>query len=438
MCILTPVGGIPKSERGSSMIKRFWIALLGLILLLLLPTPLFVNARLLPAPAATPTATILLPHRVYLPLVMKVFPPIIKSVVLFCTPKFIRDFDNPDAFIAAFFDHYAWLVDRPYREVILIFAVGNSEHILEYQGKAYWDSSVEWARYINNHFDRPFSEAMLTYTQLHTIVLKFKAEAARRGISFKIYDQIDQAYEFCRTDFKSNRHPECMRPEKPWANYAGYEIMKTLNADLFSYATAPLGIEQGKNCGDFLVEQTAVYVNDLEFDGILYGNQLGTRGHWSPDGGPGFSEEEAAAILHFFQYSKEKLGDKDLMWFDSYNNLQIEHDRYSMPAEAYQYFDYIIASGFCVVTDSGRYVDNLNSKMTLRPAVRVLATLDYVDPWYDYNSKDEFPEESQYLETVAIENFARIDGVVLFGNDELGNFIPQEFFVDFAEEFGAP
>jgi len=420
------------------MIKRFWLALSGLILLMSLFTSLLGNVRSSSAQSATPPATILFPQRFYLPLVMRVFPPITKDIVLFCTPKFIRDFDNPDASIAAFFDHYAPLIEGRHREAILIFAVGNSDHILGYQGKAYWDEPVEWARYINNDLEHPFSEATLTYTQLHAIVLKFKAEAARRGIPFKIYDQIDQAYEFCRTDFKLGRHPECMRPEKPWGAYAGYEIMNTMNADPSVYATAPQGIAQGKNCGDFLVEQTDAYVNDLEFDGILYGNQLGTRGHWFPEGGPGFSEEEAAAILHFFQYSKEQLGDKELMWFDSYNNLQIERDRYSVPAEAYQYFDYLMASGFCAVTDSDRYVDNLNSKVTLRPTVRVLATLDYVDPWYDYNSKDAFPEESQYLEAVAIENFARIDGVVMFGNDELGAFIPQELFMDFAEAFVAP
>jgi uncharacterized protein YajQ (UPF0234 family) len=82
--------------------------------------------------------------------------------------------------------------------LILIFAVGNSEHILQYQGTDYWDLTAEWARYINNV--EVFSEAELTYTQIHDIVLAFKDEAAQRGIPFKIFDQIDQAYEFCRTN----------------------------------------------------------------------------------------------------------------------------------------------------------------------------------------------------------------------------------------------
>jgi hypothetical protein len=212
--------------------------------------------------------------------------------------------------------------------------------------------------------------------------------------------------------------------------------MAELDSDEHVYATAPGGIPQGKNSGDFLVEQVAAYVHDLEFDGILYGNQLGTRGHWHPEGGPGFSEQESAAISHFFQYSQEQLGDKELMWFDSYNNLQIEHDRYSVPAQAYQYMDYIMVSGFCVITTPERYQDNLSSKISLRGVTKLLATLDYVDPWYDYDSQDDFPQESAQLEQVAIDNYYLIDGLVMFGNDELGNLIPQDTITAFTSKFG--
>ncbi len=365
-----------------------------------------------------------------------------KTIALFCTPKFIQDFDNPVPSITTFFDHYSPLTQENCRELILIFAVGNSEHILQYQGQDYWRVPLEWARYIND--DKPFtepeeifSEAELNYQQIHNVVLKFKEEAARRNIPFKIFDQIDQAYEFCYTNFKSNRHPECMAPDIPWEKYGGYEIMAQLQADHYVYATARQGIPQGKNAGDFLAEQAAAYVHDLEFDGILYGNQLGTRAHWLPDGGPGFSEKESEAILHFFRYSKEKLGDKDLMWFDSYNNIKIEHDRYSVPLEAYQHLDYIIVSGFCVITDPDRYLDNLNSKISLRSVTDILATLDYVDPWYDYNSRDKFPEESRRLEEIALEKYDQIDGLVMFGNDEEGNFIAANLVTDFSKGFGS-
>ncbi len=365
--------------------------------------------------------------------------PIGKSVVLFGTPKIIQDFDNPEPSIHAFFDHYAPFTDDVYGELILIFAVGNSEHILQYQGHDYWDMSVEWARYIGveGQFDHAiFSDDILTYQHIHDIVLAFKSEAQQRGINFKIFDQIDQAYEFCLTNFKGVRHPESMQPDMPWTEFGGYEIMASLNADYFHYATAPHGIEQDKNAGDFLAEQTAAYVHDLEFDGILYGNQLGTRGHWHADGGPGFSETEGNAILHFFQHSKEMLGDKDLMWFDSYNELTIEHARYSVPSEAYQYLDYLMVSGFCTITTPERYMANINSKIPLRNVTRILATLDYVDPWYTYNSKDIYAYESVQLEDTAIHYFDRMDGLVMFANDEQGNLIPAEIIEDFSHDYG--
>ncbi len=369
-------------------------------------------------------------HTLYLPLIRQAPT---KSFVLFGTPKFIADFDNPEPSINAFFDHYLPYVDGHPAEIILIFAVGNSEHILQYKGTAYWDEPVSWANLLNN--ETVWSDAELTYTQIHNIVLAFKAEAKNRGIAFKIYDQIDQAYEFTSTNFKTVRHREAMLPETPWKNYAGYEIANALHADNFVYATAPTGIAEGKNAGDFLAEQTAVYIHDLEFDGVLYGNQLGTRGHWHADGGPGYSDEEAQAILYFFQYSKQLLDTKDLMWFDSYNHLAIERDRYSVSIEAYQYLDYLMASGFCVITTSERYEANLASKITLSGVTRVLATLDYVDPWYDYDSMIDYPEESEHLEVVAIDNFHSIAGVVMFANDELGNFIPAEQVTDFAARF---
>lgn len=371
-------------------------------------------------------------EKAYLPIIINE-PHRLKSIVLFGTPKIIDDFNNPQPQIDQFFDHYEPFYKDQYAELILIFAVGNSEHILQYKGVESWDEEVAWANLIDEK--ELFSDQTLTYEQIYAITQAFKREADSRNLRFKIYDQIDQAYEFTRTNFKSVRHREAMRPERPWSKYAGYEIMNALDADDFVYATQPNGIPQGKNAGDFLVEQTAAYINDLEFDGVLYGNQLGTRGHWAPTNGPGFSDQEAAAIRHFFEYSQLMLGDKDLMWFDSYNNIQIEHDQYSVPAEAYQYIDYLMASGFCVITTSERYEDNLNSKLTLAPMTKILATLDYVDPWYSYDSMTDFPEESAHLEEVAIAKFFAIDGVVMFANDEFGNLIPADKVESFASRF---
>src|SRR5687768_1614106 len=60
---------------------------------------------------------------------------------------------------------------------------------------------------------------------------------------------------------------------------------------------------------------SAVYLRDLGFDGILYRNQLGTRGRWLAEMSPGRSDAETAAISAFFEYSERKLDELELMWF---------------------------------------------------------------------------------------------------------------------------
>ena len=351
-----------------------------------------------------------------------------QTLVLFATPKIISDFGDPEVEVAHFLDHYAPLTLRA-SETIVIFGVGNSEHILEYRGADYWDDGVEWARYTG--FRRPVSDRVLNYHQVDEIVRAFKSHAATTGIELKVFDQIDQGREFADTDFKDNRHPECLAR----AYEDAYDIRVRMTGDDFMYASAPNGIEEGTLCGEFLADQVAHYVDDLGFDGILFGNQLGTRGHWLSKNGPGYSVGEATAIHDFLEYSQAALGKKELMWFDSYNNVDIERESFSFPTDGYRFFDYLIAAGFCVITVTDRYIDNLESKLLLNDRTRVLATLDYVDPWYSYDSMIDYPKESARLEEIAIESRHRIDGIVLFANDEVGALVPGALVESFADRF---
>ena len=351
-----------------------------------------------------------------------------QTVVLFATPKILSDFTDPEADVAQFLDRYEPLISRA-SETIVIFAVGNSEHILEYRGKDYWDDGVEWARHTG--FRNPVSNRTLNYHQIVRIVDAMKSRAASAGTELKIFDQIDQGREFAYTDWKDNRHPECL--DRDYEDT--YDIRARLTRDHFTYASAPDGIEEGTLCGHFLADQVAHYVHDLGFDGILYGNQLGTRGHWVADFGPGYSVDEATAIHEFLEYSREALGEKGLMWFDSYNNVDIERETWSFPSDGYSFFDYLIASGFCVITNSAKYIDNLKSKLLLSDQTRILATLDYVDPWYLYDSMTDYPVESARLEEIAIRYRDRIDGIVFFANDEVGALVPRELIGSFAERF---
>lgn len=350
-----------------------------------------------------------------------------QSIVLLVTPKMIPDFDNPEPAIAAFLDHYHPLTSLG-AETIVIFGVGNSDHILNYRGSGYWSDRAEWARLTDG---LPVSTRTLDYNQIAGIVRAFKARAAASGMNLKVYDLIDSGTEFTpANNFKDYRHNECMTIE-----FLSYNVGARLLADDSVYASAPNGITAGTLCGHFLVDQTARYLEDLGFDGILYKNQLGTRGRWVPGNGPGYSDAEAAAIDEFLEYSRTVLEGWDLMWFDSYNNVSVERETFSFPADGYRHFHYLIASGFCVVTSSERYLDNLRSKLEHATGPRILATLDYVDPWYTYDSMSDFPRESARLEEIAIEYRDEIDGIMFFAHDEVGALVPRDLIESFTSRF---
>jgi hypothetical protein len=350
-----------------------------------------------------------------------------QSVVLLVTPKIIPDFDHPEAAIAQFFDHYRSLTSRS-AETIVIFAVGNSDHILGYRGSDYWDDNIEWAR--TTDFV-PISDATLNYHQLDGIVRAFRSAALTAHVNLKVFDHIDSGSEFTvSNNFKYIRHPECT------ANQWGmFDIRGRMQEDDTVYATAPLGITSGTLCGNFLADQVSQYMRDVGFDGIMFDNQLGTRGRWHEGDGPGYSVEEEAAIRDFLRYSDSTFAGKSLMWFDSYNNVQVERNTFSFPSDGYAYFDYLIASGFCVTEKTRPYTDNLESKLTINSRPRILATLDYVDPWYSYNSMTDYAGCSSQLEQTAIDHRYQIDGVMFFANDEKGGLVPKRLVDAFASRF---
>jgi hypothetical protein len=358
-------------------------------------------------------------------------PPGPQTVVLFATPKFVADFADPGPSVDRFLAQYEPLTSRA-AETVVIFAVGNSQHILTYRGAAYWSrDTVEWARYTDG---KPVMSRVMSYGQIAAIVRAFRERAAARGVALKLFDQVDPGNEFVWEVWKYDVHPECMDER-----FDSFDIRGVLQRGdpRVVYASAPQGIVAGTACGTFLVDQVGAYLRDFGFDGVLYGNQFGTRGRWLPDNGPGYTDAEAAAIRDFLAYSRRVYGARQLMWFDTYNNTRVEHDVYSFPADGYQYFDYLIASGFAVVTNPARYVDDLRSKLALRPRPRVLATLDYVDPWYSYNSMTEYPVESAGLEGIAIEHRDRVDGLVFFANDDDGSLVPRDVIESFAERYFA-
>jgi hypothetical protein len=351
-----------------------------------------------------------------------------QTVALLVTPKMLPDFESPEAAITDFFGQYNSLTSRA-AETVVIFAVGNSDHILRYRGSDHLADSIEWARTTDFH---PVSNRILTYQQVDRIARAFRSIGAASGLNVKVFEHIDSGGEFTVSNvFKYGLHPECT------ANKWGmFDIRGQLQDDDEEYATAAHGVAEGKLCGEFLADQAAAYVHDLAFDGILFDNQLGTRGRWRPGDGPGYSTAEATAINTFFAYTRSALAGAKLMWFDSYNPVAIERSTFSFPGEAYAYFDYLIASGFCAVSES-QYADNLESKAKLENLSRVLATLDYVDPWYSYDSMTDHAACSAKLEKTAIDHRYDIEGVMFFANDRDGKLVPRALVDSFASRFFA-
>jgi len=105
---------------------------------------------------------------------------------------------------------------------------------------------------------------------------------------------------------------------------------------------------------------------------------------------------------------------------------QVERDTWTSPSDGYRSFDYLIAAGFCVVTTTERYNDDLESKLQLAGGPRILATLDYADPWYSYNSMTAFPSQSARLENI---------GIAFFANDRNGAPVSRKVIEWFAERF---
>jgi len=147
--------------------------------------------------------------------------------------------------------------------------------------------------------------------------------------------------------------------------------------------------------------------------------------------------EEAAGIESFLEYSRRAFAGKDLMWFDSYNNVQVERETFSFPADGYRYFDYLLVSGFCVMvtTRVDQYLDDLISKLQIKSRPRILATLDYVDPWYTYNSMTDYAVCSAQREKTALDHRYEIDGIMFFANDEMGALVPRKLVESFAARF---
>ena len=103
-------------------------------------------------------------------------------------------------------------------------------------------------------------------------------------------DTFDTGYEFAKSPFRYERHPEILYSDHTWKNTFLCSYAK-LHADDVPYAGYPNGIPEGLPFGTFFGRQAEHFLRDLGFDFIWFSNGLGfTREYWTTVG-PVFNGE---------------------------------------------------------------------------------------------------------------------------------------------------
>lgn len=340
------------------------------------------------------------------------------------TPKVIKDFNHSKDDLLRFFSYFNEFFSFGKR-IVVIWATGNSDHIFEYRGKNYQEDKVPWARYTFGGKETGdegkkyiFSKKTLNYRQIKDIISGIKSVGMESGYpDIRVFEYLDPGNEFCENEFKYHRHPEIIAQ-------GHVDITTYLNKDSYIYSSYPEGIPNPTKAADFGANQTGDYLTDMGMDGVFLGNALGTIGHWFPERARGYSDSEAKAILYFFQHLKETLAEKQVMWMDSYWPRPVEHDRWSVPREAYDYMDYIMISTWAVLVKPDNIQPNIDSKLGVGK-MKLIYQIDYVDPWYHYNAYIHYPNQLTHNIKLLYENMQKIDGIKIVGNDENGNFVPE-------------
>lgn len=385
------------------------------------------------------------------------------EVCLWVTPKIFDDLRSPAAGVTAFFDHHSEWIEG--NDLTVVFCAGNGDHVLDWRGPDGLDKTFDWARYNAYAWDpesgEPFektvrthnanwldrvreggerssnpysagpmmvlSEQPMDYRTLADIYAALRAEAARRGIALRLLEYLEPGPEFCRSEWKTTRHPEVAAAR---ADAGGHQIpglidvTLPLNADPISYAGWPDGIPAGTLAGDFIARQTAAFVSDFELDGVLLGNQFGLLGFWHPDNAPELTDTRREGIERFFRELRAEMGDRQIYWMDSYWRADVERDVWGMTDACYEALDAIIVSTFAVLVERTEIVPNLRSKAAMK--ARTLYAVDFVDPWYAYRTHLDDIRSYDYQRQVLRKHRDLTDGVTFFANDTFGQFVPRE------------
>jgi hypothetical protein len=323
-----------------------------------------------------------------------------------------------------------------------------------------WNLPFERHREMVNQRGRVYPQE-LTYGQIRSIVRQFREEGRRRRLRVKVLDGVESGPEFTFQPWRARMHPEVIvfSVDPGYVGMAAIGFDRPLKGDSYPYAAYPAGLPEGTPSGDFLVRQIGRYVEDLGFDGLYSNNGFGLQ-PWGaptlacPSPGPRGCEDPAQRerILSFFRELKRALKGKPHLWMDTYLAPSLNEMFWSMPTEAFRHLDYVQLSTYwqdrsflesppgVPVTAQWVNVPRLNKILgqektaaqymqddiveTLalkesHPRLRVLYTLYFADPWYDYR------RYGRYVNLDALTpHLARLDGLMLYGSNYKGEHIP--------------
>lgn len=383
-----------------------------------------------------------------------------QKVYPWLTPKIFRDPAEPDKRVAEFFDHYAEWFSRA-DEVVLNFASGNGDHILNYRGPEHRDDTFDWARYncyagaetsaqdhnlnwltrvreggersANPYMAGPMfvvNEATLSYRDLAGIYQSLRRAAESRGIRLKLLEYLEPGPEFCRSEWKTVRHPEAASgTADAGGNIATglIDVCSQLRRDDRRYAAFPDGIPESTPTADFIAAQTAAFVQDFGLDGVFLGNQFGLLGLWDPANAPRPTPERRQGISYFFSRMRQSLGDRLIYWQDSFWPAEVEYRAWAMDEANYALLDGILCSNFAVLVERPNVRPNLESKLAISRrgggTPEILFSVDFVDPWYWYRTYLDDRRYVEFQHEVYREIGPRCDGVSFFANDTFGHFV---------------
>ncbi|WP_345152629.1 hypothetical protein, partial [Nonomuraea rubra] len=318
------------------------------------------------------------------------------------TPKIFDDLGDPAPGVAALLRPPRRLARRP--AVTIVFCAGNGDHVLNYAGRDAWDHRFDWARYncfaaapggpaaaarahnrdwlarVRDGGERSFnpysagpmfvlSEQPMDYRTLAGVYAAVRAEAERRGLRVSLLEYLEPGPEFCRSEWKTERHPEVAAGT---ADAGGHlvpgviDVTAPLAADTRPYAAYPGGIEGGLPAGDFVAAQTAGVHGRLRA-GRDPARQPVRPGRVLASGqrAPPLTPERSAGIERFFLRLREAMGDRLVYWMDTYWRAEVERAAWGMTDAAYRSLDAILVSTFAVLVERTEIVPNLLSKAAL-------------------------------------------------------------------------